>query len=460
MARVPEVPRWTAGMAHARPRNDGLVLPWVKSPVVALRIGRIIVMASAGVNRKVIDPHFSGEYAAADREYLLACDLLGDRRASRGGVLRRSSGHEGDARASRSRSCARVRRRGGRRAPGAGRHGRGAATGGVRSSRHRCGAPRGHHAARLRRTRGRTNAVSRSRMSRHPSPARTRHRGAPRPTRRASRRADETESRRRCRSAGGSMGPPRPLPGLGAALRTVEPGIGWRARRGCGRGGSLRRRRAGRLGTGVGRAVIGRARNRRVTLVISCVTVVIAWAGQGCGREGHAVRADDGAPASAQGSSPTPPAAPSVRTNAAAQELPTGPLVTPVVVSILLPSGSRVRAELADTPERRRTGLMFRDALAPDGGMLLAFPEDDFHGIWMKNCRIALDLLWLDAGGGVVDVVEAAPPCSADPCDSYQPHQPARSVLELPAGTARREGLARGSRLQVLAVPPIRPTSQ
>jgi hypothetical protein len=133
-------------------------------------------------------------------------------------------------------------------------------------------------------------------------------------------------------------------------------------------------------------------------------------------------------------------------------------MISQTVVTILLPGGGKVRAELADTPERRRTGLMFRDSLPPDGGMLLAFTDDDFHGIWMRNCRIALDLLWLDPQGRVIHVVESAPPCRADPCDSWVPPTPARFVLELPAGKAGREGLRLGSQLLIVAIPPLRPS--
>lgn len=126
-------------------------------------------------------------------------------------------------------------------------------------------------------------------------------------------------------------------------------------------------------------------------------------------------------------------------------------------VSILMPAGSIVSAELANDPEERRVGLMFRESLAEDGGMLLAFPEDGPAGIWMKNCLVSLDLVWLDRDGVVLAVEENAPPCRAEPCAIYQPDVSARYVLELSAGRAGREGLRPGSRLQIVSLTPIDP---
>jgi uncharacterized membrane protein (UPF0127 family) len=80
---------------------------------------------------------------------------------------------------------------------------------------------------------------------------------------------------------------------------------------------------------------------------------------------------------------------------------------------------------------------MFRSTLPADAGMLLVFPDSDRHGIWMKNCRFPLDLVWLDVDGHVVDVVAGVQPCSAV-CPVYRPARPGASVLELNSGAAHR----------------------
>ena len=71
--------------------------------------------------------------------------------------------------------------------------------------------------------------------------------------------------------------------------------------------------------------------------------------------------------------------------------------------------------------------------------MLFVFKRSDFHGIWMKNCRFPIDILWLDEDHRIVHVAEAVPPCKADPCPSYAPLRRASYVVELNAGQARRE---------------------
>jgi len=79
--------------------------------------------------------------------------------------------------------------------------------------------------------------------------------------------------------------------------------------------------------------------------------------------------------------------------------------------------------------------------------MLFLFASPEFHGIWMKNCKFPIDIVWLDEEKKVVDVKEAAPPCKADPCPVYQPLRRAAYVVELNAGQARREKALVGAAL-------------
>jgi uncharacterized protein len=87
----------------------------------------------------------------------------------------------------------------------------------------------------------------------------------------------------------------------------------------------------------------------------------------------------------------------------------------------------------------RAMGLMFRPSLAADRGMLFVFEEPAFHGIWMKNCKFPIDILWLDDQRKVVHLAENVPPCKAEPCPVYEPLRRASYVVELNAGEARRE---------------------
>ena len=118
---------------------------------------------------------------------------------------------------------------------------------------------------------------------------------------------------------------------------------------------------------------------------------------------------------------------------------------TPEVIALTLPSGKALQVEVMVKDEDRAMGLMFRSSLALDRGMLFLFEQSDFHGIWMKNCKFPIDILWLDEARTVVHVENSVPPCKADPCPVYQPLRKAAYVVELSAGQARREGALVGS---------------
>ena len=117
-------------------------------------------------------------------------------------------------------------------------------------------------------------------------------------------------------------------------------------------------------------------------------------------------------------------------------------------IVVLLPSGTKIMAEVADTPPKRLLGLMFRDQLPLNFGMLFIFEDADYHGIWMKNCRIPLDILWLDKNRRVIHMEEKAPPCQADSCRTYYPLQKALYVLELNTGLIARERIGLGAHLK------------
>jgi hypothetical protein len=101
---------------------------------------------------------------------------------------------------------------------------------------------------------------------------------------------------------------------------------------------------------------------------------------------------------------------------------------------IVFPSGRAITAELAITEAERARGLMFREKIAPDQGMLFCFEQEDKHAFWMKNTLIPLDILWLDRDRRIVHMERNVPPCKADPCPSYPSLRPALYVLELGAG--------------------------
>jgi uncharacterized membrane protein (UPF0127 family) len=120
-------------------------------------------------------------------------------------------------------------------------------------------------------------------------------------------------------------------------------------------------------------------------------------------------------------------------------------LAAPAVIPLTLPSGKALKVEVMVKDEDRQMGLMFRPSLPTDQGMLFVFNPPGFHGIWMKNCKFPIDILWLDKEKKVVHLEESVPPCKADPCPVYDPLRKAAYVVELNAGQARREKATVGS---------------
>ena len=110
------------------------------------------------------------------------------------------------------------------------------------------------------------------------------------------------------------------------------------------------------------------------------------------------------------------------------------------------PAGTVILAELADTAEKRGRGLMFRESLPKDRGMLFTFSEPQQWTFWMKNTRIPLDIIWMDGKKKIVHVERNVPTCSRtdDGCPQYQPNDQAVYVLELGAGMAESLKLQRG----------------
>ena len=112
--------------------------------------------------------------------------------------------------------------------------------------------------------------------------------------------------------------------------------------------------------------------------------------------------------------------------------------------------GERYRVEIADDDDERARGLMFVDSMAPDRGMFFIHDRNEPLAYWMKNTRIALDILYFDEQLALVAQQRDVPPCSAGSrCPTYPSDAPARYVLELNAGEAARLGLEDGAVLRL-----------
>ena len=111
-------------------------------------------------------------------------------------------------------------------------------------------------------------------------------------------------------------------------------------------------------------------------------------------------------------------------------------------------AGQRYAIEIADDDAERARGLMYRDAMDAGRGMLFIHDAEEPQAYWMKNTKIALDILYFDNGRKLVSQQRDVPPCSlGDRCPSYPSNAPARYVLELNAGEAARLKLQDGAEL-------------
>ena len=111
--------------------------------------------------------------------------------------------------------------------------------------------------------------------------------------------------------------------------------------------------------------------------------------------------------------------------------------------------GKSFAVEIADTREKQALGLMFRDEMPADQGMLFIFPNEAPRSFWMKNTRIPLDIMYFDKDLNMVSISADTQPCRVSRCPSYPSIAPAKYVLELNAGTAAELGVGPGARLTI-----------
>lgn len=102
-----------------------------------------------------------------------------------------------------------------------------------------------------------------------------------------------------------------------------------------------------------------------------------------------------------------------------------------------------ITAELAMSPDERATGLMFRQSMPPNQGMLFVFDQAEQQCFWMKNTLIPLDVAFIADDGTVINIEHMKPQTLDNHCSA----KPVRMVLEMNDGWFARKGVSAGSRL-------------
>ena len=94
--------------------------------------------------------------------------------------------------------------------------------------------------------------------------------------------------------------------------------------------------------------------------------------------------------------------------------------------------------ELAKTPEQRSIGLMNRESLDQDKGMLFIFDAQGVNSFWMKNTFIPLDIIWINKDKEIVAIKQDAQPCLEEKCSIIMPYEKSLYVLEINAGLTEK----------------------
>lgn len=104
----------------------------------------------------------------------------------------------------------------------------------------------------------------------------------------------------------------------------------------------------------------------------------------------------------------------------------------------------RILIEVAETPAAQAQGLMYRRTMPDRGGMLFVDPVESMRSFWMKNTPLALDIMFVDADGQIVNIVKRTTPFSEDQIESTAP---AQFVVEVRAGFVDRYGITEEDRI-------------
>lgn len=120
------------------------------------------------------------------------------------------------------------------------------------------------------------------------------------------------------------------------------------------------------------------------------------------------------------------------------------------VTIVSFPNGKRITAEAARNQIDLLRGLMFRESMPADRGMLFTHPDEAIYHYWMYQTKMPLDIIWMDHDHRIVEMSLKTPPCpskSARECPNYGGNFKSRFVLEVNAGVAEANHLAVGQEL-------------
>lgn len=120
----------------------------------------------------------------------------------------------------------------------------------------------------------------------------------------------------------------------------------------------------------------------------------------------------------------------------------------PTVTTVI--GDTEVTLEVAAEPEDLRQGLMYRDSLARNSGMLFVFPHEGVYSFWMKNTRIPLSIAFINSSGEIVGIEEMQP---YDVSSVHMPYIPYRYAVEMDSGWFATHGVEVGDKIMIPQLP-------
>jgi uncharacterized membrane protein (UPF0127 family) len=180
---------------------------------------------------------------------------------------------------------------------------------------------------------------------------------------------------------------------------------------------------------------IRRRLDGRLSRLFTLAIVALIGCGGAAGEDGDSGRTDASSSAGVPGTAADQEATDSPRFG------PGGQLVRTVDVSV---GGVPISVEIADTPALRETGLMHRDSLPANHGMLFVYADEQIRGFWMRNTKIPLDIAFIDRNGSIVSIEQM----DAQTDENTRSTVPAMYALEMSLGWFEANGVGVGDRLE------------
>ena len=119
--------------------------------------------------------------------------------------------------------------------------------------------------------------------------------------------------------------------------------------------------------------------------------------------------------------------------------------LTPLTVTKANGETHRFSVEIARTPEQQERGMMFRESMGEDEGMIFPYANADFRSFWMKNTLIPLDIIYVKPDKTIANIAAMTQPMSLD---FHYSTEPVNLVLELKGGRAAELGIQPGDKVE------------